>query len=299
MKKFTSYFLISIITVFGAVQIFAQDLNYKPAISFEYDTFKLGKTDRAQFLLNLENDLLTPEEYILPADLESMLQPGENDAFGSSDNLKKAYNDLLYYSNFPEISPLYNSGDRHIVMETKLFLALINKALKEKFISLLRVNEVNTQINEIYRTLRKMEKNTKAYRNKEIEISLPKTKKEMSNYEYYSKLVAYYALRFIWEELHNKNDRFRYERAIIDLASIYGKKDIQITDKRPEAQSLTRKGILLTRAEVNYLVQLIDIYNQEQKQKKVQSRIDSDLDGSYKKTSIKDGKHEYSTAWDK
>ena len=104
MKKFISYFLIfALFTTTMPAQILAQDLGYKPAISFEYDSYELGKTDIKQFVANLEDDLLNYEDYYDP----NTVPPVARELTGTPKHLSQSYNDFLYYNIYPEQSPIW------------------------------------------------------------------------------------------------------------------------------------------------------------------------------------------------
>ncbi len=114
MKKFISYFLIfTLFVTVMPVQIFAQDLNYKPAMSFEYDYYEMGQVKPEDFVANLERDLLNFEDYVDPEDLapkpESANEFGVyGNKWGSPAHLREVYNKFLYYNVYPEESPLWN-----------------------------------------------------------------------------------------------------------------------------------------------------------------------------------------------
>ena len=110
MKKFITYFLIFALSLTSApVTAFAQDAGYKPAFSFEYNQYKLGKTNTQQFIANLEDDLLNYEDLINPKDLAPKPKPGAyGNKWGSPAHLRESYNNFLYYNIYPEESPLWN-----------------------------------------------------------------------------------------------------------------------------------------------------------------------------------------------
>lgn len=101
MKKFISCFLIFALSLsMSPVQVFAQDLAYKPAFSFEYDNYQLGKTNTKQFIANLEDDMLNSyEDYWDP-----LTKPwlGEK-MIGTPEHLAQSYNAFLYYNIYPEL----------------------------------------------------------------------------------------------------------------------------------------------------------------------------------------------------
>ena len=109
MKKFISCFLIFVVSLSTSpVQIFAQDLGYKPAFSFKYDYYGSG-TNLGQFIANLEDDLLNVEDYVDPKDLAPQPKPGAyGNKWGSPEHLRETYNSILYYNIYPEKSPLWS-----------------------------------------------------------------------------------------------------------------------------------------------------------------------------------------------
>ncbi len=125
MKKFITYILIFVMSILSPIQGFAQynpqqalknktegkpllyfehNTKYHPAMSFVYDKFILGKTDKEQFFLNLEDDLNNKEtwdeELVHPKP-----QPGVYNHLTQSERVRQAYSEFLYYSDHPQESP--------------------------------------------------------------------------------------------------------------------------------------------------------------------------------------------------
>ena len=101
MKKFISCFLIFALSLsISPVQIFAQNLGYKPAVTFEYDNYQLGKTNTKQFIANLEDDIISNarEGYWDPQTKPWL----GDDKFGTPEHLAQSYNAFLYYNIHPE-----------------------------------------------------------------------------------------------------------------------------------------------------------------------------------------------------
>lgn len=104
--KNLSIFLSALMLFNMPAQLFAQNINYKPALSFEYDYFTLGKTDEEEFTNKLIQDiednfyddilaLQNPPDYYYPNYNNNNLSP------------EKAYNEFLYYSQYPQESPYW------------------------------------------------------------------------------------------------------------------------------------------------------------------------------------------------
>ncbi len=122
MKKFISCFLVfTLLFSTTPIQVFAQrvaDLppvqndfykkkavgDYKPAMSFEYDYYEVGKISPKKFIEILEDDLLNYEDYNDP----ESVPPVSRNLEGTPDHLRQSYNDFLYYNIYPEESPLWN-----------------------------------------------------------------------------------------------------------------------------------------------------------------------------------------------
>ncbi len=105
MKKFISCFLAFVLLLSNTpIQIFAQDLGYKPAMSFEYDSYEVGKVRPRDFISNLEDDLLNGEDVWNP----KSVAPVSRNLEGKPEHLRQSYNNFLYYNISPEESPLWN-----------------------------------------------------------------------------------------------------------------------------------------------------------------------------------------------
>lgn len=118
MKNTINYILIFVMLVSSPLQIFAQEISFKPAISFEYDYYVAGKTDKDAFIKQLQANLEQDYENIAKADkhFRSELmdwqgrKPSLEDyynAYGTTEKVKEAYNDFLYFNIYPKESPYY------------------------------------------------------------------------------------------------------------------------------------------------------------------------------------------------
>lgn len=121
MRKLITYFLIlALFLTTIPVQIFAQDtgessvmrfrskkhgiLEYKPAMSFEYEYYEVGKISPWTYVEKLEQDLLNYEESWDPQTVPPVSRTQE----GKPEHLRQSYNDFLYYNIYPEESPLWS-----------------------------------------------------------------------------------------------------------------------------------------------------------------------------------------------
>lgn len=98
-KKIISYLLTIAVFLLGNSLSFAQQVDYKPALSFEYDNFVLGKTNESEFINKLKQDM-----YDNPFDISSA---PSNPYSKRESSLQKAYNNFLYYSMYPKKSPYW------------------------------------------------------------------------------------------------------------------------------------------------------------------------------------------------
>ena len=120
MKKLISLSLIFVMLISSPLQVLAQEVTFKPAITFEYDYYKPGQTKeyREEFIAKLRANLDHDYENITKADSNyrsEMLDwkgyiPIDADyykAYGTVDKVKEAYNDFLYFNIYPKESPYY------------------------------------------------------------------------------------------------------------------------------------------------------------------------------------------------
>ena len=118
MKKLISYFLIFILLVSSPMQIFAQEISYKPAITFEYEYYQPGVTNQDEFISKLRADLDNDFETVSRATAtyrnDNVAYTGYHptdldyyNSFGSKAQVKEAYNDFLYFNANPKESPYY------------------------------------------------------------------------------------------------------------------------------------------------------------------------------------------------
>ena len=119
MKKFISYFLIfALFLTSMPMHLIAQDIGtgevmyvnndpvkpYRPAMSFKYDSYEVGKISPYRFVEGLEADLLNGEDVWDPSSKPRL----GDDKLGTPEHLAQSYNDFLYYNIYPEESPLWN-----------------------------------------------------------------------------------------------------------------------------------------------------------------------------------------------
>lgn len=119
MKKIINYILIFVMLVSSPLQIFAQDVSCKPAISFDYDYYIPGQTPeyKAEFVAKLSKNLVEDYETFYDADtnfrselVNTGTTPTPEDyynAYGTTDKIKEAYNDFIYFNIHPKQSPYY------------------------------------------------------------------------------------------------------------------------------------------------------------------------------------------------
>ncbi|MBQ3933857.1 MAG: hypothetical protein II726_01555, partial [Elusimicrobiaceae bacterium] len=98
-KKLISYLLTVAILLSGNSLLFAQQIDYKPALSFEYDYFTLGKTNENDFVAKLKQDMYD--------NLYDSTSGPSNPYSKRESNVQKAYNNFLYYSMYPKKSPYW------------------------------------------------------------------------------------------------------------------------------------------------------------------------------------------------
>ena len=120
MKKFISLILIFTMLISNPLQVLAQKVTFKPAITFEYEYYQPGRSDeyKAQFEEKLRENLKHEEEIVTAANTnyraDNLDYAGHSPkaldyyrAYGTIDKVKEAYNDFLWFNSFPTQSPYY------------------------------------------------------------------------------------------------------------------------------------------------------------------------------------------------
>ena len=121
-NKIVSGFLIIVMLIAANISSFAQNIAYKPASSFTYDYFILGKTNEKDFIKKLKQDMYDndveknkkPALFNTPRKQEIYIPsytPNENKQVIDIEiyprKTASAYNDFLYYNSYPEQSPYW------------------------------------------------------------------------------------------------------------------------------------------------------------------------------------------------
>ncbi len=112
-KKIISMILTVALIAGNCSVIFAQSvgkIKYKPAKSFTYDFFELGKTNKPIFLKKLKTDMdeNKDEDSVEPIDMQDKAINGAdplNNRLIQYKPVARAYNDFMYYNAYPKQSP--------------------------------------------------------------------------------------------------------------------------------------------------------------------------------------------------
>lgn len=145
-KKAISCLLALTMFVYNSSFVFAAEteLEYKPAKSFEYDYFTTGRTNEDEFVAKLKQDMYDnyidiPQE---PERFQAELTNNEEGVLHKHSNVKKAYNDLLYYNYLPEESPYWKwtafVPDNEATEEDVLLILQKHKEISEEISKLFK-----------------------------------------------------------------------------------------------------------------------------------------------------------------
>lgn len=120
IKKLISLTLIFTMLISNPFQVLAQQIDFKPAITFEYEVYEPGKSEeyRQEFIAKLRANLDQDYEPITQANTNYRKEYVDNkgyvpttldyyNSFGTKEKVREAYNDFLYFNIHPEESPYY------------------------------------------------------------------------------------------------------------------------------------------------------------------------------------------------
>lgn len=120
MKKLISLILIFTMLISNPFQVLAQEITFKPAITFEYEYYEPGRDEeyKAEFKeklrANLDNDYESATQADTSYRKDDIKYEGSKptqldyyNAYGTLDKVKEAYNDFLYFNAYPKQSPYY------------------------------------------------------------------------------------------------------------------------------------------------------------------------------------------------
>lgn len=165
-KKSVSVFL-SFVLLTGSSLSFAQEeteeITYKPASSFSYEYFTLGKTNEVNFIKKLAKDM---EEHYYdneqePSAFQDEIIIDDEDPIKSKfkryNRVAKAYNDFMYYNTVPEESPYWKwtalVPDDNVSAEETLLILEKHQQITQEIIKLFKQNPRYKREREAKRTI--------------------------------------------------------------------------------------------------------------------------------------------------
>ncbi len=146
-KKLISILLAITIFICNS-SLFAQNIDYKPAISFGYNYYTLGKTNEENFIKSLKQDMYENFKDV-PLSPNGFYNKYSNkiSSHGFTENVylaAEAYNDFLYYNFYPQKSPYWKwtafEADGEASEDDVLLILQKHRELSKEILKLLKQN---------------------------------------------------------------------------------------------------------------------------------------------------------------